>query len=101
MRGGQQRGRDRQAERFGSPEVDDELILGRRLYRQIGRFGAAQDTIDISSRLRPLLELIETIGNQPAVNGFRGCEWSRPAGRPGGITGSSMPRRRPCRTKGT
>ena len=33
----QERRRDRQAERLGRLEVDDQLILGRRLHGQIGQ----------------------------------------------------------------
>src|SRR5947209_3517649 len=67
IRGGKQRRRDRQAEPLGGLEVDDQLILRRRLYRQIGRFDAAKDTIDVSRRAAPLLDLIESVGNQPAA----------------------------------
>jgi hypothetical protein len=50
IRGGKQRRRDRQTEPLGGLEVDDELILRRRLYRQIGRFGAAKDAIGVTRR---------------------------------------------------
>jgi len=36
----EQRGRDVEAERFGGFEVDDQLVFGRLLHRQVGGFGA-------------------------------------------------------------
>src|SRR5947209_8103442 len=36
--GGEQRRRHGEAERLGSPEVNDEVELGRLLYRHVGRF---------------------------------------------------------------
>src|SRR5262249_47726423 len=43
----QQRRRDREAERLGGLEVDDELELGRLLHRKIGGLGTFQDLIYI------------------------------------------------------
>ena len=40
---GEDRRRDREAERVGGLEIDDELEFGRLLDRQIGRFGALED----------------------------------------------------------
>jgi hypothetical protein len=45
----QQRPRDRQAQRLGSLEVDDQLELGRLLYRKIAGSGAFEDLVDIAS----------------------------------------------------
>jgi hypothetical protein len=39
-----------ETERLGGLEVDDQLILGRRLYRQVGRLLAPEDAIDIAGR---------------------------------------------------
>src|SRR5213080_3051784 len=38
-----------EAKRLGGLEIDDQLILGRRLYRQVGRLLALEDTIDVAS----------------------------------------------------
>ena len=44
------------AQRFRGLEVEDEIILGRRLHRQVSRLCAVQDTIDIAGRAAPLLD---------------------------------------------
>jgi len=48
------------AERFRGLEVDDQLVLGRRLHRQVGGLLALEDAIDIAGgapewvdRIRP------------------------------------------------
>jgi hypothetical protein len=43
----EQQWRHGEAERFGGLKVDDQLEFGRLLHRQIGRFGALEDAIDI------------------------------------------------------
>ena len=48
---GEQRRRDGKAERLGGLKVDHQLELGRCLHRQIGRFLALEDAIDVSGRL--------------------------------------------------
>ena len=56
---GEQRGRHLEAERLRSLEVDHQLVLHRRLHRQIGRFLALEDAIDIprgSSWITPAAE---------------------------------------------
>ena len=40
---GEDRWRDRQAERFGGYEIDDQLECRRLLDRKIGRLGALED----------------------------------------------------------
>src|SRR5262245_45140254 len=47
----EQRRRHFEAERPGGFQVDDQLVLGRRLHRQVGRPLALQDTIDVVGRL--------------------------------------------------
>src|SRR6516165_1237628 len=42
---GQHGRRHVEAERLGGPEIDDQLVLGRRLHRQVGRLLALEDTI--------------------------------------------------------
>src|SRR5216684_213219 len=45
---GEQRGRDSEAECFGSLEIDDQLEFGRLLDRQIGRFCASEDLVHVT-----------------------------------------------------
>jgi hypothetical protein len=51
----QERRRDRQAERLGGLEVDDQLELCRLLYGEIGRLCTFEDAIDKTSRPNPHL----------------------------------------------
>ena len=37
-----------EAERLGGLEIDDQLVLGRRLHRQVGGLLALEDAIDIA-----------------------------------------------------
>ena len=39
-----------EAERLGSLEVDDQLVLGRRLHRQVGWLLALEDAVDVAGR---------------------------------------------------
>jgi hypothetical protein len=43
--------RDRQAERLGSLEIDDQLERGGILDRQIGRLGAVEDLVGVDGDL--------------------------------------------------
>src|SRR6266852_115385 len=65
----QERLRDREPERLGGLEVDDQLKLGWRLHRQIARLFAAQDAISIACRASHLLNLVGPVGHQAAVGG--------------------------------
>jgi len=47
VRPDEQGGRHCEAERFGSFHVDHQLEFGRLLYRQIGRLGASENSIDV------------------------------------------------------
>jgi hypothetical protein len=44
---GEESPRHREAEDFRRLGVDDELELGRGLHRQVARYGALQDPVDI------------------------------------------------------
>ena len=46
----EQRRRHGEAERLGGFEVDHQLVLGRRLHRQVGWLLALEDAIDIACR---------------------------------------------------
>src|SRR6266566_7395796 len=53
-----------EAESLGGLEVDDQLVLGRRLHRKVGRLLALEDAIDIASRPPELVEVIGTVGDE-------------------------------------
>jgi hypothetical protein len=47
---GEQPGWDVEAECLGSLEIDDQLVIGRRLHWQLGRLLAFKDPIDVAGR---------------------------------------------------
>jgi hypothetical protein len=51
---------------LGGLEIDCEIKLDRLLYRQVGRFGTLQDTIDIRCRVLELIRKIATIRKETA-----------------------------------
>src|SRR5215470_16284721 len=54
--GARQKGlRQDQAERPGGRQINYQLKLGRRLYREVGRFFALEDAVDITSRTSKLV----------------------------------------------
>ena len=55
-----------EAERLGGLEVDDQLELGRRLHRQVGRLLALEDAVDVAGRAPVLVDKIRPIGDQAA-----------------------------------
>ena len=61
---GEQRRRHVEAERLGGLEIDHQLVLGRRLHRQVGRLLAFEDAIDIAGRAPVLVDEIRSIGDQ-------------------------------------
>ena len=64
---GEQRRRHGEAERLGGLEVDHQLVLGRRLHRQVGRLLALEDAIDVAGRAPELVDPIRPVGDQAAV----------------------------------
>src|SRR6516162_1610579 len=51
-----------QTERFSRLEVDDSLVLGRRLYREVGRLLASKDAMNVGRRLPIFVDDIRSIG---------------------------------------
>src|SRR5262245_4530766 len=60
------RRRQRKAEHLGRFEIDYQLVLGRRLYRQVGWLLALEDAIDVAGRLPVQIGETGSIGNQAA-----------------------------------
>jgi hypothetical protein len=55
---GEQRWRHREAERLRSLEIDHQFVLGRVLHRQVARFLALEDAIDVAGRLPEIVDEI-------------------------------------------
>ena len=62
------------AERLGGLAVHDHLELGRQLHREIARFIAAQNAIDIGGGTTPSVCLIGSVGDQAASLAKKVCE---------------------------
>src|SRR5262249_980621 len=58
-----------EAERPGGFEVDNQLVFGWRLHRQVGRLFALEDAVDIASCLPVLIDLIRPVGDEAASGG--------------------------------
>src|SRR5262245_36889280 len=63
---GEQRRRYGQAKHARSRVVDDELELGRLLYRQVARLLAAKDTVDVRRRSSKYVEPIRPVAHKSA-----------------------------------
>src|SRR6516225_8092212 len=63
---GEDRGRDRDAERLRCLEVNDQLETGRLLDRQIGGLLALEDPAGISAGLAPDINVVNSITDQAA-----------------------------------
>jgi hypothetical protein len=57
----EQRRRDSKAERLSSLEVNHQLVLSCRLYREIGRLLALENTIDVTGSTPVLIDRIGAI----------------------------------------
>ena len=66
-----------EAERLGGLEVDHQLVLGRRLHRQVGRLLALEDAVDVAGRAPVLVDQIRPIGDQ-AAGGDERADRGRP-----------------------
>jgi hypothetical protein len=53
-------------QRRGGLEINDQLILSRRLDRKVRRLFALEDAVDVAGRAAVLVEQIGPIGDQPA-----------------------------------
>ena len=53
---------------FAVLRLIDQLVLGRRLHRQIGRLLALEDAIDVAGRASVLVDKIRAIGDQAAAD---------------------------------
>src|SRR5262245_354277 len=60
---GEDRMRHGEPERLSSLEIDYQLVLSRRLYRQIGGFLALKDTIDVVSSLPVRFNRVWPVGD--------------------------------------
>src|SRR5262249_59831091 len=58
-----------EAERLSGLEIDDELVLGRRLHRQVGWLLTLQNTIDVGGCAPERVDCIRSIGDQSAASG--------------------------------
>src|SRR6516225_1645501 len=63
----EQRWRHFEAERPGGLEIDHQRILYRRLDRQVGCLLTPQNAIDVAGGLPMLLDVIGSVGDQPAA----------------------------------
>src|SRR5262245_60970168 len=64
---GEQRRRHLEAKRSRRFEVDDQLVLGWRLHRQIGWLRTLEDAIDVTRRAPILIDEIRPVGDQAAI----------------------------------
>src|SRR5215813_7213222 len=59
--------RNVQSEHPSGLEIDDQLVLGRRLNREFAWLLASQNAIDVGRRPSPLIDLIGPVGHQSAL----------------------------------
>src|SRR5262245_15583047 len=57
-----------EAERLGGLEVDHQIVLGRRLHRQVGRLLASENAVDVSGGTTIPVDLISSIRDQTAAS---------------------------------
>ena len=75
-----------EAQRLGGLEVDDKLILRRRLHRHVGRLLPLEDTVDVAGRAPVQIGPIRPIGEQTAGDDEGAIEvdpWAACAARQG------------------
>ena len=64
FRSRQQRRRHRDAERAGGLEIDRQLVLDRRLHRQVGGLLALEDAINVPGRASVLVDQVRPVGDE-------------------------------------
>src|SRR5215813_15283258 len=64
---GEERRRYGEAERIRRFEIDRQVVLGRRLYRQVGGLLALEDAVDVARGMLVLVDVISPIGDQAAA----------------------------------
>src|SRR6516164_9657148 len=64
----QERFRDREAERFGGLQINDQFIIGGILHRQLGWLRTSEDAINVDGCLAVLLSGVVSIGCQSALS---------------------------------
>src|SRR5262249_36865885 len=57
-----------EAERLCGLEVDHQLVLGRRMHRQVGRLLTLEDAIDVGGRTPKRVDRTRAVGNQAAAS---------------------------------
>src|SRR5215475_3118077 len=68
VRAGEQRWRHGEVKGFGGLEIDDQLILGRSLHRQVRRPLAFKSSIDVTSSLPILGDRVGPVADQTAIS---------------------------------
>src|SRR6516164_7956703 len=58
---------DFETERLSGLDIDYQLVLGRHLHRQVGRFLAPEDTIDVAGSATQLIDSAGAVADQAAI----------------------------------
>src|SRR5262249_9938170 len=66
---GEQRRRHFEAEGPSGLEVNDQFVLCGGLHRQVGRFLALEDAVDVTNCPTVLVDAVRCIGEQPTLGG--------------------------------
>src|SRR5262245_66316431 len=65
IRTGEQRRRHSQPKRLRGFQIDNELVLGRRLHRQVSRFLSLEDAIDVAGSAPKLIKIVGPYDSKP------------------------------------
>src|SRR5262249_37999685 len=84
--------RDRQPERLGRGQIDDEIEFGRLLDRDVARLRATQNFIDITSSAPEKVQKVRSIGHQTSrfdpLSGIVNC--GEPCGEHQGVKSNTI-----------